>query len=197
VSLTSLVALLLLRSPQFSVLVGMRHMSGPKFIILTLTSPPPINSWVKEQMPIDFHIQDGLLFHLGHLCVHTSVCANIIWEAHYSRMAEYFGMEKTVVILQKHFYWTKLRQDVNKYIRYCTSFSIAKPSIKNKFLYNPLPTPERPWEYISMDYMYGLPSTNNDNDCVFVVVDRFSKMAIITTCMKCIKMTYTSKLFFE
>jgi hypothetical protein len=32
----------------------------------------------------NFYIQDGLLFHLGHLCVTTRECANMIWEAHYS-----------------------------------------------------------------------------------------------------------------
>jgi hypothetical protein len=31
---------------------------------------------------IDFHIQDGLLIHLGHLYVILSEHANLIWEAH-------------------------------------------------------------------------------------------------------------------
>jgi hypothetical protein len=35
----------------------------------------------------NFHIQDGLLCHLGHLCVPASECAKLIWEAHYSRVA--------------------------------------------------------------------------------------------------------------
>jgi hypothetical protein len=145
----------------------------------------------------DFHIQDRLLCHLGHLCVPTSERANMIWESHYSRMAGHFGMEKTVVILQKHFYWPKLRQDVNKYIRSCTACAISKPTIKKQGLYTPLPTPEKPWESISMDYMSGLPSTKQGNDCVFVVVDRFSKMAILTACKKNITVTDTAKLFFE
>jgi hypothetical protein len=132
----------------------------------------------------DFHIQDGLLCHLGHLCVPASEHAKLIWEAHYSRMAGHFGMEKTVVILQKHFYWPKLRQDVNKYIISCTACAISKPTIKKQGLYTPLPTPEKPWESISMDYMSGLPSTKQGNDCVFVVIDRFSKMAILTACKK-------------
>jgi hypothetical protein len=33
-----------------------------------------------------------------------------------------------------------------------------------------------------MDYMSGLPSTKKVNDFVFLVVDRFSKMAIMATC---------------
>jgi hypothetical protein len=53
---------------------------------------------------IDFDIQGGLLFHLGHLCFPTSEHEKMIWETHYSRMAGHFDMEKIVVILQKHFY---------------------------------------------------------------------------------------------
>jgi hypothetical protein len=56
----------------------------------------------------DFHIQDKLLCHLGHICVPTRERANMIWETHYSGMAGHFGMEKIVVTLQKHFYWPKL-----------------------------------------------------------------------------------------
>jgi hypothetical protein len=100
---------------------------------------------------IDFHIQDKLLCHLGHLCVPTSEHEKLIWEAHYSRVAGHFGVEKIVVVLEEHFYWPKLRQDVSMYIRSCTACAIANPTIKKKGLYTPLPVPEKPWESISMD----------------------------------------------
>lgn len=48
-----------------------------------------------------------------------------------------------------------------------------------------------------MDYMSGLPTTKHGNDYVFVVVDRFSKMAILTACKKTITIEATAKLFFE
>jgi hypothetical protein len=75
--------------------------------------------------------------------------------------------------------------------------AISKPTIKKQGLYTPLPTPEKPWESISMDYMSGLPSTKQGNDCVFVVVDRFLKMAILTACKKNITVEDTAKIFFE
>ena len=48
-----------------------------------------------------------------------------------------------------------------------------------------------------MDYMLGLPSTKHVNDYVFVVVDKFSKMAIMAAGKKNITAEATAKLFFE
>jgi hypothetical protein len=48
-----------------------------------------------------------------------------------------------------------------------------------------------------MDYISGLPSTKWGNDCVFVVVDRFSKMAILVSYKKRIIAEATTKIFFE
>ena len=64
----------------------------------------------------------------------------MIWEAYYSWVAGHFGVEKTVAMLQKHFYWTKLQQEVNKYIRSYTACAITKSTTKKEGLYTPLPT---------------------------------------------------------
>jgi hypothetical protein len=145
----------------------------------------------------NFHLHDGLLCRLGHICVPSSKQAKLISEAHYSRVVGHFSVEKTMVMLQKRFYWPKLRQEVSKYIRSYTACAIAKPTTKKQVMYTPLPTSGRPWESISMDYMSGLPSTKSGNDCVFVVVDRFSKMVILVACKKSITAEATAKIFFE
>jgi hypothetical protein len=48
-----------------------------------------------------------------------------------------------------------------------------------------------------MDYMSGLLSTKQVNDCVVVVVDHFSKMVTLVAYKKSITTEATSKLFFE
>jgi hypothetical protein len=112
--------------------------------------------------------------------------AKLIWEAHYNWVAGHFDIENTVAMLQKHFYWQKFRQEVNKYMRSCIAYIIATSTTKKQGLYTLLPSPESPWESISMDYMSSLPSTKRGNDYVFVVVDRFSKMVIMVACKKSI-----------
>ena len=47
----------------------------------------------------NFHLQDGLLCHLGHICVPSSEKAKMIWESHYNLVAGHFDIEKTVVML--------------------------------------------------------------------------------------------------
>jgi hypothetical protein len=48
-----------------------------------------------------------------------------------------------------------------------------------------------------MDYMSRFPYTKHGHDCVFSVVDRFSKMAILIPCKKSITTEATIKLFFS
>ena len=81
--------------------------------------------------------------------------------------------------LQKYCYWSKMNESVSRYVRGCSLCAQSKPSNRKLGLYTPLPIPSRPWESISMDFVGVFPMSKRSHDCLYVVVDCFSKMCIL------------------
>ena len=86
----------------------------------------------------------------------------------------HFGKSKTLEFLKQDYFWPGMTKDVERHVQMCQVCQKGKGTTTNAGLYLPFPMPNKPWEYISMDFVLGLPPTQRTSDSIMVVVDRFS-----------------------
>jgi hypothetical protein len=137
------------------------------------------------------------LYHANKLCVPASFVRFLfLQEAHGGGLMGHFGVKKTEDVLAAHFFWPKMRRDVERSVSRCTTCNKAKSQLSPHGLYMPLPVPSVPWEDISMDFVLGLRRTKRGRDSIFVVVDHFSKIAHFIPCHKSDNASHVADLFF-
>jgi hypothetical protein len=147
---------------------------------------------------IDYIIQEGFLFRGNQLCIPDfSMRENLLKEKHSGGLAGHFGHEKTFTKLSESYFWPGMHADVKRFVDRCRICQHSKGRKQNAGFYQPLPILERPWEVISMDFVLGLPRTQRGVDSIFVVVDRFSKMAHFIPCQRTSDATHIVNLFFK
>ena len=79
-----------------------------------------------------FHIQDGFLFRANKLCVPaSSVRLLLLQEAHGGGLMGHFGVYKTHEVLAAHFFWPRMRADVERLVARCTTCQKAKSRFNN------------------------------------------------------------------
>jgi len=142
-----------------------------------------------------YFLDDGFLYKGGKLCIPSSSVRNLLVEEAHSR--GHFGVSKTLAALREHFFWPKMANGVTKYCQNCVTCHKAKAKSSPHGLYMPLPIPAAPWEDLSMDFIMGLPMSRRGRDSIFVVVDRFSKMAHFIACKNTSNATDVATLFFD
>jgi len=119
-----------------------------------------------------------ILFKKSRFCVPLSSMRELlVLEAHGGGLMGNFGVVKTLDVLHEHFYWPKMKTNVQRIYDKCITCRKAKSRTQPHGLYIPLSVPKEPWIYISMDFVLGLPRSKHGRDSILIVVDRFSKMA--------------------
>jgi hypothetical protein len=145
-----------------------------------------------------FYKHEGFLFRENKLCIpNCSMRELLVLESHGGGLMGHFGVTKTLDMLREHFFWPHMKRDVERICSKCVTCWKAKSKVKPHGLYMPLPVPSEPWTDVSMDFILGLPRSSKGRDSVYVVVDRFSKMAHFIPCHKTDDATHVADLFFR
>ena len=119
-----------------------------------------------------YYVKDSYLMKANKLCIpESSLRLLLLQEPHGGRLMGHFGRDKTSATLSKNYFWPKMFLDVSRFTIRCSTCRKAKSKAQSHGLYMPLPIPYQPWEDISMDFVLGLPRTQNGKDFVFIDVD--------------------------
>ena len=80
--------------------------------------------------------------------------------------------------LRRLFWWTRMKREIAEYVAKCDiSYRVKAKHQRPAGLLQPVSIPEWKWDAISMDFVTGLPHSPKGNDAIWVIVDRFSKVA--------------------
>lgn len=121
----------------------------------------------------------------------------LLKETHDSPWAGHPGQERTLALLSQSFFWPRMHEDVEAYVRTCLVCQQDKPvRQKTAGLLEPLPVPEKPWVSLSMDFIIGLPKVKGSAS-IMVVVDRFSKYATFIPAPQACTAEAAAQLFFK
>ncbi|KAL0171626.1 hypothetical protein M9458_031161, partial [Cirrhinus mrigala] len=99
----------------------------------------------------------------------------LIHTTHTSLGTGHPGTNRTLSLLKQQFWWPRMEADVQRYVRGCRECAMAKtPRHLPAGKLVPLPTPNRPWSHLGVDFITDLPASEGKT-CILVIVDRFSK----------------------
>jgi hypothetical protein len=102
----------------------------------------------------------------------------ILREAHDSAYSIHLGSTKMYQDLKEKYWWYGLKRDVATHVALCDMCQRVKAERQRPArLLQPLKVPEWKWEEISMDFIVGLPRTQDGYDSIWVIVDRLTKVA--------------------
>jgi hypothetical protein len=108
---------------------------------------------------------------------------NIEREIHDQPVAEHSDVRRTCKYLNKWYYWSQVKQSVERYVRNCHICRRFKAS-RDKYseLLNSLSISNRSWTDIIMNFVIELSKIKNDFNAILMIIDRLIKMHHYVLC---------------
>jgi hypothetical protein len=100
----------------------------------------------------------------------------ILDEAHTSRYSIHLVSTKMYHDLRQQFWWTRMKREIARYVSKCDTYrKVNADYMKPGGLLQPLSISEWKWNYISMDFIVGLPMTAHKFNSIWVVIQKSSR----------------------
>ena len=123
---------------------------------------------------------DGSLRYQGRVFVpdNDKLREEILKEHHCSNFAVHPGSTKMYQDLKRQYWWSGMKVDVAKFVSRCLTCQQVKVEHQRPAgMLRPLSIPEWKWEHVTMDFVSGLPKSQQGHEMIWVIVHRLTKMA--------------------
>ena len=117
-----------------------------------------VQKQIKKSKGVDFEFKNGLLFFEGLFYVPPGlVKLKVLQICHDLLIAGHFGVNKTIKLVFRDYWWPQLWKFVKEYIQSCDIYSRAKMTRHQSYrLLQPLPIPNGHWLSLSLDSIIDL-----------------------------------------
>jgi hypothetical protein len=86
------------------------------------------------------------------------------------------GGERFSAVINRHYFWKGQDRDCRRYSATCKDCILAKPTNQQKdSVFGAHDTPLQPWDFVSTDFLMGLPPDDAGRDTIWVFTDVLSK----------------------
>jgi transposase InsO family protein len=128
---------------------------------------------------------------------HDPLRLRLVQDHHETPAAGHPGRSKTLELLKRTYFWPKMQQFVDRFVKNCHTCQRSRTSRHAPFgILRPLPIPDRPWQDIAMDFVTGLPWSEGC-DAIWVVIDRLTKGRHLVPCLSTVDAKDLADLFLQ
>ncbi len=143
--------------------------------------------------------RDGLLWRDNHrlyVPVGDQLRSDILWWHHDVPWAAHLGIQKTMSLLKRQFYWPGMQRDVDAYVASCHSCQVNKSDRRRRVpALSPLVPPESCWRTLGVDLIINLPTSASGHDAICVFMCHLSKMVRLVATHTTLSAQGFAKLF--
>jgi hypothetical protein len=145
---------------------------------------PLYQQWSRDLDPKVFRRMGGLLWRIEggglQLVVPDDVTLKdlLLQQCHASAAAGHMGTAKTYERVARRFWWNGVRADVVDYVSHCPACQRNKHRRRDgpRGVLHPVPLPSRRFEVVSMDFVTGLPRSEDGYDAILTLTDKLTKL---------------------
>ena len=121
----------------------------------------------------------------------------VLKEEYDSPIASHRGEKSTIAAVSKRYHWLCMKEEIAHFVKTCVKCQMNQASYqKQTGLLQPLPILPGPWNSVSMDFITSFPESQG-YDAIFMMVDRFSKLAHMVPTLGTATVLETAKLFLN